>query len=70
MHNDPITGRWAVNPRGNLIVQIDASSLALSVVLTVDDIVVKDASSLFKKHDFMHINGAELRQLLVALIWL
>ena len=58
--NDPVRGDWRVNRGGNVTIWTDASSLALGVVVQVDDSVVEDASWLRKKSDNLHINVAEL----------
>merc|ERR1712055_271038 len=58
--NDPVRGDWRVNRDGAVTVWTDASSLALGVVVQVDDSVVEDASWLRKKDDHFHINVAEL----------
>ena len=70
---DPVRGRWNVNPNGVVTVWTDASSLALGVVLEIDGSVVEDASWLRKKTDQMHINVAELeavgRGINLAIAW-
>ena len=58
--NDPVRGRWQVNPHGDVTVWTDASSLAMGVVIQVDDAIVEDSSWLRKKSDSLHINVAEL----------
>ena len=60
---DPVRGRWAVNPRGRITVWTDASSLAIGVAIEVDGDIVEDASWLRKKSDHLHINVAELEAL-------
>ena len=70
---DPVKGPWGVNPKGQVKVWTDASSLAMGVVLQVDGGVVEDASWLRKKSDAFHINVAELeavgRGINLALAW-
>ena len=57
---DPVKGQWYVNPIGDVTVWTDASSLAMGVVIQVDDAVVEDATWLRKKSDHLHINVSEL----------
>jgi ribonuclease HI len=61
---DPVYGRWNVpkTPKGR--VWCDASSIALGVVLEVNDNIVEDAAWLRKKDDYSHINVAELEAVL------
>lgn len=72
-NEDPVRGRWNVNPQGNVIVWTDASSVALGVCLEVDGNIVEDATWLRKKTDNLHINVAELeavaRGINLALAW-
>lgn len=56
---DPVKGRWHVK-QGEVTVWTDASSLALGVVIQVNNDIVEDASWLRKKSDSLHINVAEL----------
>ena len=69
--NDPVRGRWDVTG-SNARVWVDASSLALGVVIEVDGSVIEDASWL-RKDDATHINIAELdavvKGLNLALAW-
>ena len=71
--NDPVKGRWYVNDSKSGAVWCDASSLALGVILEVDNSVVEDAAWLRKKNDYSHINVAELEAVLkginLALKW-
>lgn len=70
---DPVTGQWFVNPDGNVTVWTDASSLAMGVVVQVDDAIVEDAAWLRKKSDHLHINVSELeavgRGINLAIMW-
>ena len=57
---DPVTGRWAVNPGGKVILWVDASNMALGVAFDVNGEIIEDASWLWGKNDSSHINLAEL----------
>ena len=57
---DPVRGRWWVNPAGSVTVWTDASSLAMGIALEVDGNVVEDATWLRKESDYSHINVSEL----------
>ena len=57
--DDPAKGRWAVVGE-EATVWVDASSLALGVVIEVDGHVVKDASWLRSEDSSFHINLAGL----------
>ncbi|KAK4322347.1 hypothetical protein Pmani_006904 [Petrolisthes manimaculis] len=69
--NDPVRGRWDI--KGNKArVWVDASSLALGVVIEIDGCIIEDACWL-RKDDSAHINMAELdavvRGLNLVLAW-
>ena len=57
--NDPAKGRWDVVGE-EATVWVDASSLALGIVIEVDGHVVEDASWLRSEDSSSHINMAEL----------
>jgi len=69
--NDPARGRWDVYGE-EATVWVDASSLALGVVIEVDGCVVEDASWL-RAEDASHINMAELDAVIkginMAIMW-
>lgn len=69
--NDPAKGRWEVT-NDEATVWVDASSLALGVVLEVDGNIVEDACWLRQNQD-AHINMAELDAVLkgvnLAVAW-
>ena len=56
--NDPVRGRWDVTGSKSRV-WVDASSLALGVVIEADGCVIEDASWL-RKDDSTHINMAQL----------
>lgn len=72
---DPVKGRWTVPRRsaGRGVVWCDSSSIAMGVLLEIEDRGVEDAAWLRKKEDFNHINVAELESILkgvnLALKW-
>ena len=70
--NDPGKGRWNVVGE-EATVWVDASSLALSIVIEVDGNVVEDASCLRSEDSSSHINMAELDAVIkgvnAALAW-
>ena len=57
--NDPGKGRWDVVGE-EATVWVDASSLALGIVIEVDGNVVEDASWLRSENSSSHMNMAEL----------
>lgn len=69
--SDPAHGRWDVEGE-SAVLWVDASSLAIGVVLQVNDETVEDASWL-RKEDCSHINMAELDAVLkgvnLAITW-
>ena len=71
--DDPVRGSWYVKETTRGVVWSDASSLALGVLLEVNNSVVEDAAWLRKKDDCNHINVAELEAALkginLALKW-
>ena len=70
--NDPSKGRWDVAGE-EATVWVDASSLALGIVIEVDGHVVEDASWLRPEDSSSHINMAELDAVIkgvnAALAW-
>ena len=70
---DPVKGHWLVRRESPIKVWTDASSIALGVVLEIDNDIVEDASWLRPKNDSAHINLRELdaaiRGLNLALSW-
>ncbi len=58
--SDPVKGVWTVDGKDSVNVWCDASNIALGVVITVDGMVIEDASWIRKKEDPLHINAAEL----------
>ena len=70
--NDPAKGRWDVVGE-EVTVRVDASSLALGIVIEVDGHVVEDASWLRSEDSSSHINMAELDAVIkgvnAALAW-
>ena len=58
--SDPVKGVWTVDGKDSVNVWCDASNIALGVVITVDRMVIEDASWIRKKEDPLHINAAEL----------
>ena len=70
---DPAKGQWLVAAHAPMNVWVDASSIAVGVVLEVDGSVVEDASWLRPKADSAHINRCELdaaiRGINLALLW-
>ena len=70
--NDPAKGRWDVVGE-EATVWVDASSLAMGIVIEVDGHVVEDASWLRSEDSSSHINMAELGAVIkgvnVALAW-
>ena len=70
--NDPAKGRWDV-AGDEATVWVDASSLALGIVIEVDGHVVEDASWLRPEDSSSHINMAELDAVIkgvnAALAW-
>ena len=71
--DDPVNGRWYAPKSEKGVVWCDASSIAIGVVLEIDNVEVEDAAWLRKKSDFGHINVAELDAVLkginLALKW-
>ena len=67
MLDDRLTGVWQYDTDGKWVLYSDASKRALGAVLTIDGVVVEDASRLRKKGCKMHINIAELQGVLEAL---
>jgi len=57
---DPAKGGWLVNPSGEVTVWTDASSIALGVILCVDNNIIEDAAWLRRNKDSSHINISEL----------
>ena len=57
---DPFKVPWFVQPDGVLAVWTDASSIAMRVVIQVNETLMEDASWLRKKYGSLHINVAEL----------
>lgn len=72
---DPVKGRWTVPMKGTKsgTVWCDSSSIAMGVLLEIEDEGVEDAAWLRKKDDVNHINVAELESVLkgvnLALKW-
>ena len=70
---DPVGGGWVVKAKAPMKVWVDASSLALGVVLEVDGDLVEDAAWLRPRDDSAHINRSELdaviRGINLALRW-
>ena len=70
--NDPAKGLWDIVGE-EATVWVDASSLALGIVIEVDGHVVEDASWLRSEDSFSHINMAELDAVIkgvnAALAW-
>lgn len=71
--SDPVKGDWLVSSDSPLKLWVDASSLAIGVVIEIEGRIVEDASWLRQKRESMHINVAELdaviRGLNTALRW-
>ena len=71
--DDPVKGAWHVPKTEHGTIWSDASSLAIGVLLEVDNKVVEDAAWLRKKDDYSHINVAELEAVVkgvnLALKW-
>ena len=44
--DDPVKGTWLVAPNGKTVIWTDASNVALRVVLTSNDQIIKDAAWL------------------------
>ncbi|KAG0706288.1 hypothetical protein GWK47_024369 [Chionoecetes opilio] len=69
--NDPVRGRWDVKG-SKARVWVDASSLALGIVIEAEGCIIEDASWL-RKDDSSHINMTELdavvKGLNLALAW-
>jgi len=65
--DDPVRGKWVVNPDSPINVWADASNLALGVLLEVDGHVIEDASWLRPKNDTAHINKSELEAVIRGL---
>ena len=70
---DPLHGKWAVKDSQEGKIWVDASSLAIGVVVQIGEDVVEDGSWLRKKNDAAHINLAELEAVLkglnMAILW-
>lgn len=70
---DPVGGSWLVQAQAPMKVWVDASSLALGVVLEVEGDLVEDAAWLRPRDDSAHINRCELdaviRGINLALRW-
>ena len=70
---DPVGGSWLVQEGAPMKVWVDASSLAIGVVLEVDGDLVEDAAWLRPRDDSAHINRCELdaviRGINLALCW-
>ena len=57
---DPVKGVWPVDLQQSAVLWTDASSIAMGVMLVIDDKVVEDAAWLRSADDTHHINMAEL----------
>ena len=70
---DPAKGQWLVDPVAPINVWVDASSIALGVVLEIEGHIVEDAAWMRPKNDSAHINRCELdaavRGINMALLW-
>lgn len=70
---DPVRGGWYIPKSEKGVVWCDASSIATGVILEIGNVEVEDAAWLRKKHDYSHINVAELDAVLkginLALKW-
>ncbi|MCH9663309.1 MAG: aspartyl protease family protein [Gammaproteobacteria bacterium] len=70
---DPAKGDWLVDPAAPINVWVDASSLAVGVVLEVCGNVIEDAAWLRPRNDSAHINLGELDVVIhginLALLW-
>ena len=58
--DDPVKGKWLAPVNGRVTVWVDASNVALGVVIVVGDAVVEDAAWLRKEDGTTHINISEL----------
>ena len=58
--HDPVRGVWAVRKASDGVVWCDASSIAVRVLLEIDDNCVEDGCWLRKTDDAARINLAEL----------
>ena len=71
--DDPVIGKWYVEPSQHGVIWCDASSIAMGVLLEINDKPVEDAAWLRKPDDCNHINVAELESVLkginLALKW-
>ena len=61
--NDPAKGDWCVQGK-EMNVWVDASSLAIGVLLEKNEAVIEDACWLWPMNDAAHINLAELDEVL------
>lgn len=70
---DPVTGSWEVNRSDRGTVWVDASNLAIGVVVVIDGKLVEDASWIRQRDDNIHINISELEAVIkginLALKW-
>ena len=57
---DPVGGVWNVSKCDSGVLWCDASSIALGVVLQIDNVTVEDGCWLRTMNDEYHINNAEL----------
>jgi transposase InsO family protein len=64
---DPVCGRWKVNPNSPINLWVDASSLALGALVEIDEDVVEDAAWLRPSDDTAHINRSELEAVIKGL---
>ena len=70
---DPAKGDWLVDSEASINVWVDASSIAVGVVLEVSGSVIEDAAWLRPSNDSAHINLGELDAVIcgvnLALLW-
>jgi hypothetical protein len=70
---DPVRGSWLVSKVAPLNVWVDASGIAVGVVLECDGAIIEDAAWLRPRDDSAHINRSELdaaiRGINLALLW-
>lgn len=59
-HHDPVRGRWHVPKLEKGVVWCDTSSMATGVCFEIDGVIVENVAWLRKKHDYNHIDIAEL----------
>ncbi len=62
--DDPVGGKWSVEPQRGVRLWCDASSIALGCVVEVGGELIEDAAWLRKKDDGTHINVSELEAVL------